>query len=330
MFISSVLADQLATSRPLSLLIVHDAQDDSGRLKPLPEEEEISSVTGSRRRQPSDPNLAAAIRAQQEELDRVRASNRTFQPLEADPYGGTPPPPEPSPWQQFWREVCSPVTLLSLLVTAAFLSTFLVSLALEGWTIEELELNPWIGPTQAGVLSVGAQATPLVKGLGEWWRLFSSPFVSSGVVMLLLALSALWTYGRYLSKTMPMPAASVPGVFLAGAFMGAATSANLNTKYVSCGAMAGPCALLGGVWAEHLIHWRNVPGHYLNLAVLTVITGVMIVVSLLPLADVWYQAAALLTGLLLSLIIILLPKVSRKRRRRGMSVRLHREGGIAV
>lgn len=59
-------------------------------------------------------------------------------------------------------------------------------------------------------------------------------------------MSCLWTFGRYLeASALPHPALSAAAIFLAGAWVGALASANLNAYYVTCGASAGVCALLG-------------------------------------------------------------------------------------
>lgn len=46
----------------------------------------------------------------------------------------------------------------------------------------DLSLNPWAGPDQSSLLAVGAQQAYLVTEGGQWWRLFSSPFVNAGVI----------------------------------------------------------------------------------------------------------------------------------------------------
>lgn len=63
---------------------------------------------------------------------------------------------------------------------------------------------------------------------------------------LLLNMSCLWTFGRYLEGALPrFPGLSMAAIFLLGSWTGALASANLNCCYVSCGASAGVCALLG-------------------------------------------------------------------------------------
>lgn len=50
------------------------------------------------------------------------------------------------------------------------------------------------------------------------------------------------------------------------------------------------------MWADQLVNRRKYVRHALTVAVLAIITALLITMSLLPLLDPWYQAAALLTG----------------------------------
>jgi uncharacterized protein with PQ loop repeat len=106
--------------------------------------------------------------------------------------------------------------------------------------------------------------------------------------------------------------------------MGAMASANLDSSYVVCGAAAGVCSLLGGVWADQLINikkYRNT-GQISTFIVLILVTAVFILTSLMPMVDVWYQSAALLTGLFVTITTLLLPKVGRGRPHNGWWVAL--------
>ena len=68
------------------------------------------------------------------------------------------------------------------LVSAACIALYFAALANGGWTIASLSLNPWVGPPQGSLLALGALQATLVSGGGQWWRIFSSPFVSAGVI----------------------------------------------------------------------------------------------------------------------------------------------------
>lgn len=52
----------------------------------------------------------------------------------------------------------------------------------------------------------------------------------------------------------------------------------------------------GATWADQLLQPCKYANRLWTVAVLALLTGVYVVMSLLPLMDPWYQAAALLTG----------------------------------
>lgn len=110
-------------------------------------------------------------------------------------------------------------------------------------------------------------------------------------------MSCVWTFGRYLEAApLAAPAPCIAAIFLLGGWVGALASANLNCCYLSCGASAGVAALLGAVWADQLLNARKYANHGWTALVLALVTAVFVVASLLPMLDVWYMSAALLTG----------------------------------
>ena len=141
----------------------------------------------------TDPDLALAIRLQQEELQRIASARRDTAygayGTRASFGGGVAPPGPPSrsgsqhsaAAQSSGGGWASLTTLLLVFVTACWIALFIVSLADNGWNLEDLGLNPWAGASQAALLAVGAQQAQLVTG-AEWWRLLSSAFVNAGVI----------------------------------------------------------------------------------------------------------------------------------------------------
>ena len=145
--------------------------------------------------QVADPDLAYAIRLQQEELQRIASGRRDTAfgaygaPAAQASFGGGVAPPGAAPRSASQRGSgggdgggwASLATLLLVAATVAWIALFIVSLADNGWNLEDLGLNPWAGASQGALLAVGAQQAALVAG-PQWWRLFSSPFVNAGVI----------------------------------------------------------------------------------------------------------------------------------------------------
>ncbi|KAL4420785.1 hypothetical protein ABPG75_010441 [Micractinium tetrahymenae] len=333
--------------------------DRQRRVKPVPKEDQFGTIAPSAGAA-GDPDLALAIRLQQEELERL-ASQRRAAALGAGgaaaagaalggqasrpgmagaasarrgpsrqqlaPQGAPPAgyPVPPAAAQPAGRASClNMTTLLLLATTVAWITLYIVSLADNGWNLGDLSLNPWAGPDQSSLLAVGAQEASLVTVGGQWWRLFSSPFVNAGVIQLLLNMSVLWTLGRHLEGALAqqLPAASLGGIFLAGSWVGALASANLNKYYVTCGASAGVCALLGATWADQLLWRKRYVNQLWTVLVLLAITAIFVVMSLLPLVDPWYMCSALLTGFFALPVPSLAPRVRRGQRgaRRWLAV----------
>lgn len=328
------------------------------RVKPLPKEEQFAALPPPRPTQAQaqhDPDLALAIQLQQEELQRIamqRQQPYPQQPMQGPapygvPYGAAPLPAaamagapasaRPAAMsidssrqgggssrgagtgharqRQRW---CSPITLLLGAITAAYIALFIVSLAKNSWNIENLAVNPWAGASQAALMDVGAQEAQAVASGGQWWRLFTSPFVNAGTIQMLLNMSCMWTFARTLEgMLLPYPAASMAAIYLLGAWVGALASANLNYYYITCGGSAGICALLGAVWADQLVNRRRYVSQLWTVLVLSIISAIYITMSLLPLLDPWYQAAALLAGFLVGTALLLVPRVAGRRRRSG-------------
>jgi len=208
-------------------------------------------------------------------------------------------------------------------ISVVYLSLFIASLSKCGWTMAPMDVNPWYGATPQALAEMGAQVLPLMEGPGnQWWRLASSMFLPAGLIQLALCLAGLWMYGRYAQLALPWPQVSVAGMYLLPSLLGSLTSINLNADYVSCGAAAGVCGLLGTVCADQLLNWRNkrlfnLREWWIAAIILMFNAGVFIALSLMPMTDVWYASAGFLAGILSSLVLLLLPRVGKGKERRN-------------
>lgn len=202
-------------------------------------------------------------------------------------------------------------------ISLATLLLFIMSLMKNSWKMEPLSINPWFGPSAEALTAVGAQALPLMEGSGKsYWRLFSSIFLPAGAIHFGSALLGLWIYGRYAQMALPLPQVSVAGVYLLSGLVGAMVSANLNAYYVSCGAFAGVLGLLGTVCADQMLNFAtkklfNLKEWWIVSFILLLNAGGLITASLLPMSGIWYSAAAFLAGFLLSVGLLVIPRVGR-------------------
>lgn len=59
------------------------------------------------------------------------------------------------------------------------------------------------------------------------------------------------------------------------------------------------CADTGAVWMEQCCNVRRYRSHLMTLLVLGVLTAMLMVISLLPLVGMWFQAVAFVCGALI-------------------------------
>lgn len=208
-------------------------------------------------------------------------------------------------------------TAFLAIVALANIVLYIMSLWQNKWKMEPMTVNPWYGASADALTAVGASNPQLMWGASkQWWRMFSAPFLPAGLIQLLLSLAGLFFYGRYAQLALPLPQASVPGLYLLAALVGTLASANLNGYFVSCGTMAGISGLLGCVCIDQMLHFKkkklmNLQEWWMVLFVLLINIGGFITASLVPMVDIWYTAGGLLVGLLASAALLVIPRVGK-------------------
>jgi membrane associated rhomboid family serine protease len=72
----------------------------------------------------------------------------------------------------------------------------LVSIALNGWKVEQLDINPMIGPSAETLILMGAKDSYLIVSENEVWRVLSSAILHAGLVHYVINCLALWFVGK--------------------------------------------------------------------------------------------------------------------------------------
>lgn len=289
-----------------------------GHLKPIPPEDDFATprrggIGG--RTSPSDPDLALAIRLQQEEMTRMRgppqgAPQGPLPPFTRNPVGPTPPPSLPQRARHYIQPAPaakprSLLPLLLLLTELAYIATYLTSMGLNGWAFEDLKLNPMAGGSASTLTTLGAVDYDEIVYHHQWWRFLAAPFVCSGLIQLFCMSTCLWTFGKYLERVLLVPTLAVPAVYMVSGIAGGLASANLAVDRVTVTCTAAICGLVGGVWADQLIHWTRYRHHWLTLPLLTAITAVLAILGLVPLMNNFAHIAGFVAGFLACLIALL-------------------------
>ena len=85
----------------------------------------------------------------------------------------------------------------------------IVSIALNGWVVEPLEVNPMIGPSAQTLIRMGAKDSYLIVNENEAWRLLSSTVLHAGLVHYFINTLALWFVGKAIETSHGMVAAAI-------------------------------------------------------------------------------------------------------------------------
>ena len=80
--------------------------------------------------------------------------------------------------------MCSLLTALLYVITAAQVALYVVALWQNDWLVEQLSQNPLVGPSETRLHTLGALATSDLTDLRQYWRLASSIFLCSGALCL--------------------------------------------------------------------------------------------------------------------------------------------------
>lgn len=75
------------------------------------------------------------------------------------------------------------LTCFLLLASLASTALFILSLWRGGWEIENLSVNPLVGPNATALSQMGSRVSEKIQDQHQWWRIPSSLFVSSGVLL---------------------------------------------------------------------------------------------------------------------------------------------------
>lgn len=67
-----------------------------------------------------------------------------------------------------------------ILVSAAYIVLYILALWKAGWDLENINVNPLVGPNRAALAQFGSLVNSRVQQQNQWWRVPSSLFVSSG------------------------------------------------------------------------------------------------------------------------------------------------------
>ena len=139
-----------------------------------------------------------------------------------------------------------------LLMVCSFV--LIVSIALNGWIVEPIDVNPMIGPSAQTLIRMGAKDSYLIVNENEAWRLLSSTVLHAGLVHYFINTLALWFVGKAIETTHGMVAACI--LFCIPAVGGTILSAIFLPQYITVGASGGIFGLIGACLSDIIMNWK--------------------------------------------------------------------------
>jgi membrane associated rhomboid family serine protease len=130
----------------------------------------------------------------------------------------------------------------------------IVSIALNGWVVEPLEVNPMIGPSAQTLIRMGAKDSYLIVNENEAWRILSSAVLHAGLVHYFINTLALWFVGKAIETSHGMVAAAI--LFVIPAIGGTILSAIFLPEYITVGASGGIFGLIGACLSDIIMNWK--------------------------------------------------------------------------
>eukprot|EP00931_Biecheleriopsis_adriatica_P105107 TRINITY_DN79696_c0_g1_i1.p1 TRINITY_DN79696_c0_g1~~TRINITY_DN79696_c0_g1_i1.p1 ORF type:complete len:359 (+),score=39.21 TRINITY_DN79696_c0_g1_i1:27-1103(+) len=186
---------------------------------------------------------------------------------------------------------------------ASFVS--MLYLQKEPWSLEPLQQNPFLGPRTDVLLQFGGLLPREAREQGEWWRLASCCFVHAGVVHLVLNMVALRQMGCGIEEM--FGCCRMVLVYMGSGIFGSICSSLFSEDKVSVGASGAILGLFGGFWST-LLHGSCYEGYgqcCRHCCALACNTAFIIILSLLPVADVWAHLGGLVMGFLLGNVFLI-------------------------
>jgi len=204
-----------------------------------------------------------------------------------------------------WRN--TPYVTIGLILINCF--AFILTMFVADWKFVSRDENSMWGPSVEDLLESGGLTSVSVICNAEWWRIFVSFFLHSGVLHLGGNMIALWILGAWLEKS--FGPYDMLTVYLSSGIAGQISSALFLPNSVSVGASGAIFGLLGARWADHLQNYLFF--HHLDekpsFALLLVSTIALVGYSLLPDLNAFAHVFGLFTGSLIGDIVLIRPRV---------------------
>mmetsp|Transcript_8506 Transcript_8506/g.11124 ORF Transcript_8506/g.11124 Transcript_8506/m.11124 type:complete len:512 (+) Transcript_8506:361-1896(+) len=180
---------------------------------------------------------------------------------------------------------------------------FVVSIAMNGWAVEPVQINPLIGPGVETLLDLGAKESDLIQD-GDWWRLLAPMVLHVGIVHLLANMLGLVVIGVPMEQE--FGTLRIATVAISSGIFGVVMSALFAPHLVGVGASGAIFGLFGAAWADLAQNWELYRGrNKLILFQLIIYTVFNFAIGLMPYLDNWAHLGGFICGLVVGLAILI-------------------------
>jgi membrane associated rhomboid family serine protease len=195
---------------------------------------------------------------------------------------------------------------LLFVCSAALIATF----AVNGWTVEPLDINPMIGPSAETLIRMGAKDSYLIVVDNQAWRLVSSTILHAGLVHFFINMLALWFIGSAIETCHGSIAAAI--LFIIPAVGGTVLSALFLPEYITVGASGGIFGYVGACLSDIVMNWKLLfcdfvtengkkHHHVVVLVILVLDIALNCVIGLTPYVDNFTHLGGMVFGFLCGL-----------------------------
>eukprot|EP01025_Chloroclados_australasicus_P067502 TRINITY_DN933_c0_g1_i6.p1 TRINITY_DN933_c0_g1~~TRINITY_DN933_c0_g1_i6.p1 ORF type:complete len:703 (-),score=41.83 TRINITY_DN933_c0_g1_i6:914-2719(-) len=187
-------------------------------------------------------------------------------------------------------------------LTLVYIVMLVVAFGFNEWEIEPLSRNPLVGVSSSTVLQIGGLDYDKIYEEQQYWRLLTSIWITVGLIHIVGTIGVMWLCVQHLGIVMQWN--SILLIYLFSAFAGAVGSTLMaQGSVLSCGTV-GVAGLMGALVAEHLVDWRLYKNHLWTFALIILLLGSIVFVSLAPMLDNWGNLSAFIAGFLLTVAVL--------------------------
>jgi len=129
-----------------------------------------------------------------------------------------------------------------------------VSIGVNDWTFEPINVNFLIGPSAETLIAMGAMKSSLIVEGGQWFRLLTPMFLHAGIIHYVMNMLSIWFIGYAVEQSHGFVASAI--LFIFPAIGGTIASAIFLSDHISVGASGAIFGLIGACMADIFSNWN--------------------------------------------------------------------------